>query len=112
MSDQGRPALEVMQGQMKELDELFKQASEDLNTVAASERVAKWKLRTIAVVAEHRSREDVKRFAETQAGPSITNDVLEELSDDIEVYRNGWGPSAAKRKKQQEANPSQPWPTQ
>ena len=108
MSDQGKPALEVIQGQIKELDAIFKQASEDLNTVAASERVAKWKLRTIAVVAEHLSREDVKRFAETQPGPSFTNDFLEELSDEVEVYRNCLVSIAAKMKKQQEANPGPP----
>ncbi len=108
MSDQGKPALEVIQGQIQELDAIFKQASEDLNTVAASERVTKWTLRTIAVVAEHLSREDVKRFAETQPGPSFTNDFLEEFSDEIEVYRNCLVSIAAKVKKQQEVNPGPP----
>ena len=99
MSDRVSSALGMIERQIKELDGLLKQAREDLNTVAATERVAKWKLRTIPLLAEHVGPNEAKRFADTHAGPSFTNDLLEELSDDVEVYRNFMVALAAEVKK-------------
>ena len=31
--------------------------------------------------------EDAQRFSDTRPGPSFTNDLLEELSDEVETYR-------------------------
>jgi hypothetical protein len=81
-------ALSLIEGQLKELDAIFKQASVDLNTVAGSERVAKWKKQTIPMLAEQVGQKEAQRFAATDPGPSFTNDLLEELSDEVETYRN------------------------
>ena len=88
MSDRIKSALEMIERQIKELDAIVKQGTEDLNTVAATERMAKWKVRTVPLLAEHVGPKEAKRFADTHAGPSFTNDLLEELTDDAEVYRN------------------------
>jgi hypothetical protein len=88
MPEDNVAASEMIQRQIKELDEIFKQASLDLNTVAGSERVAKWKKRTIPLLAEHIGQKEAQRFAATDPGPSFTNDLLEELSDEVETYRN------------------------
>jgi hypothetical protein len=82
------PALVMIQQQLKELDLIFAQASKDLNTVAASERVAKWKAKTVPLIAQHVGASDAQRFAETKPGPSFTNDLLEELGDEVELYRD------------------------
>lgn len=88
MSDQVKAALDFIQAQIKELDALFMQASKDLNTVAGAERVAKWKERLVPLLAKHVGQQEAKRFAEIQTGPSFTNDLLEELGDNVEVYRD------------------------
>jgi len=87
MSDGKPAALDLIQAQIKELDELFLRASKDLNTVAGAERVAKWKVRLVPLLAQHVGQEEAKRFADIKTGPSFTNDLLEELGDDVEVYR-------------------------
>ena len=87
MTEPGKPVRGMIEQQRKELDTIFKQAAEDLNTVAGAERVAKWKARTVALIAQQVGPQEAKRFAETRPGPSFTSDLLEELGDEIEVYR-------------------------
>lgn len=99
MSDRIKSALDVIERQIKELDAIVKQGAEDLNTVAATERMAKWKLRTVPLLTEHVGPNEAKRFADTHPGPSFTNDLLEELNDDAEVYRNFLVALAAEVKK-------------
>jgi hypothetical protein len=81
-------ALQVIDKQLLALETIFKQAAEDLNTVRGHERVARWKTETIPLLAEHVGRAEAQRFAGTVPGPSFTGDLLEELSDAVEVYRN------------------------
>lgn len=73
--------------QIAELDALAQQTCQDLNTVAGTERIAKWKSRTVTLITTAVSREDGERFAQIQPGPSFTNDLLEEFSDLVECYR-------------------------
>lgn len=88
MSHSGRAALEMIERQIKELDTIVSSASTDLNTVAAKERIAKWKVRTVPLLAQHVGEAEAKRFWKTDPGPSFTNDLLEELTDEAETYRN------------------------
>ena len=99
MSDRVTSALDMVGRLIKELDAIVKQGTEDLNTVAATERMAKWKLRTVPLLAEHVGPNEAKRFADIHPGPSFTNDLLEELNDDAEVYRNFLVSLAAEIKK-------------
>ena len=87
MTDSIKAALEMLQGQLKELDDIHQQVERDLNTVAATERVAKWKDRTTTLVAQLIGQPEAKRFADTRPGPSFTNDMLEEIGDIVETYR-------------------------
>ncbi len=88
MSQSVKAALDMLEQQVKELDVLFAQAGSDLNTVAGVERVAKWKTRTTPLIAQHLGPKEAQRFANTRQGPSFTNDLLEELSDEVDVYRS------------------------
>jgi hypothetical protein len=85
MSD--NKGLAVVQQQMKELDVLAGQTLEDLNTVAGTERVAKWKLKTVALITEAVGKQEGQQFAAIQPGPSFTNDMVEEFTDLIDSYR-------------------------
>ncbi|MBM4124736.1 MAG: hypothetical protein FJ246_07270 [Nitrospira sp.] len=87
MTDGKQAALDFLQAQVKELDALLAQATKDLNTVAGAERVAKWKVRVVPLLAQQVGQEEARRFADIKTGPSFTNDLLEELGDDVEVYR-------------------------
>lgn len=80
-------ALTVVRQQIDELDRLAQQTLEDLNTVAGAERVAKWKERTVALLASTVGPLEGQRFASIQPGPSFTNDLVEEFTDLIESYR-------------------------
>jgi hypothetical protein len=87
MSQEAARGLAVVQQQIKELDALAKQTLADLNTVAGEERVAKWKIRTAALITEAVGPAEGQKFAALHPGPSFTNDLVEEFSDMIEGYR-------------------------
>ena len=77
----------MLQKQLKELDTIFQETMETLNTVAGAERVAKWKARTSALIAESLGQQEGQRFAALQPGPSFTNDLVEEFTDLIDYFR-------------------------
>lgn len=81
-------ALAMLQGQLDELDAILKRAQRDLNTVGGSERVAAWKARTTPLLAAHLGPQDAQRFSQVRPGPSFTNDLVEELGDEVETYRD------------------------
>lgn len=79
--------LAVIQRQIAELDALAKQTMSDLNTVAGTERVAKWKARTVVLLTNVVGHREGQTFASVQPGPSFTNDLVEEFTDLVECYR-------------------------
>ena len=87
MTEQENRGLAIVQQQVKELDAIAKQTMEDLNTVAGTERVAKWKARTVALLTEALGAQPIQNFAALHPGPSFTNDLVEEFTDLIEAYR-------------------------
>jgi len=80
--------IESIQRQIQELDAILIQAQNDLNTVAGGERVKKWKAKAIPLFANEFGPNVAQRLTSTTPGPSFTSDLLEELSDEIEVYRS------------------------
>ena len=76
-----------MRQQIKELDALAKQTLEDLNTVAGTERIVKWKAKTVALLNEAVGQQEGQKFAGVHPGPSFTNDMVEEFTDLIDSYR-------------------------
>ncbi len=87
MSQETPKGLAVVQQQLKELDVLANQTLQDLNTVAGTERVAKWKARTVALITEAVGQQEGQKFAGIHPGPSFTNDMVEEFTDLIDCYR-------------------------
>lgn len=86
LPDSSNPLTTIRQ-QIAELDALTRQTCQDLNTVAGTERVAKWKSRTVALITSAVGQEDGQAFAHIQPGPFFTNDLLEEFTDLVECYR-------------------------
>ncbi|MBL8036130.1 MAG: hypothetical protein JSS38_13235 [Nitrospira sp.] len=87
MPPDGSTQLATIRQQIAELDALAQQTCQDLNTVAGTERVQKWKLRTAALLTATVGQKEGLAFAHIQPGPSFTNDLLEEFTDLIESYR-------------------------
>jgi len=87
MTDNVKQGLLLVQQQLKELDTIFQETMETLNTVAGVERVAKWKARTIALITESLGQKEGQKFAALQPGPSFTNDLVEEFTDLIDYFR-------------------------
>ncbi|MBM4133904.1 MAG: hypothetical protein FJ245_09070 [Nitrospira sp.] len=104
MTDQTRQALDMIQQQVQALDALLEEARTSLNTVAAGERLVKWKGAAIPLVARHLGQQEAQRFADTKPGPSFSNDLLEELGDDVELYRDYLVALAEKVKKDVSTN--------
>ena len=78
----------ALEAQLQELAAVEKKTlTEHLNTVRGIEEVHKWKARTAALIAQHLGPAAAKSFADTKPGPSFTNDLFEEFSDEVEVYR-------------------------
>jgi vacuolar-type H+-ATPase subunit E/Vma4 len=88
MTNQSEATRDVLQKQLKELDQIFQETMETLNTVAGAERVAKWKARTSALIAESLGQKEGQKFSALQPGPSFTNDLVEEFTDLIDYFRN------------------------
>ena len=78
---------EVLRRQVAELDGIHEQAKQDLNAVRGTERVAQWKARTVPLLLENLGRDTAQRFRDQHAGPSFSQDLLEELGDEVEMYR-------------------------
>ena len=102
MTNQSDAAYNMLQKQLKELDAIFQETMETLNTVAGAERVAKWKTRTIALITESLGQKEGQKFAALQPGPSFTNDLVEEFTDLIDYFRT---PLANLAKQQAQATP-------
>jgi hypothetical protein len=81
-------ALVVIQHQLKELDSIYQDTMEmSLNTVAGTERVAKWRVRTIALLTESVGEKAAQEFARLQPGMVFTNDLVEEFTDLVDCFR-------------------------
>ena len=88
MPDQLNATLAMLQKQLQELDAIEKDTvTTHLNTIRGIEDVQKWKARTAPLIAQHLSVPAAKRFSDTKPGPSFTNDLFEEFSDEVDVYR-------------------------
>jgi hypothetical protein len=81
-------ALVVIQQQLKELDVIYQDTMEgSLNTVSGTERVAKWRVRTIALLTESVGEKEAQEFSRLQPGMVFTNDLVEEFTDLVDCFR-------------------------
>ena len=83
-SDAGRDRL---QEQLKELDAILHETMETLNIASGTERVLRWRARTVALITESLGQKEGEKFAALQPGPSFTNDLVEEFTDLIDYFR-------------------------
>ncbi len=81
----------MVRRQMDELETLEKQTLQDLNTVAGTERIEKWKARTVVFLTNSVGDREGQLFASVQPGPSFTHDLVEEFTDLVECYRTPLG---------------------
>ena len=87
MTNQSGAAYTMIQKQLKELDQIFHDTMETLNTVSGAERVAKWKTRTSTLITESLGQKEGQKFAALQPGPSFSNDLVEEFTDLIDYFK-------------------------
>mgnify|MGYP003345365147 CR=1 FL=1 len=88
MSDQQNTVRAILQKQLAELDAIEKEATtQSMNTIRGAEFVQAWKARTVALIAQHVGPQAATRLADAKSGPSFTNDLFEEFSDEVEIYR-------------------------
>jgi hypothetical protein len=81
-------ALWMIQQQLKELDVIYQETMQgSLNTVSGTERVAKWRARTIALLTESVGEKEAQEFARLQPGMVFTNDLVEEFTDLVDCFR-------------------------
>ena len=81
-------ALLGIQQQLKELDLIYRDTMEgSLNTVSGTERVAKWRVRTIELLKESVGGTASQDFARLQPGMVFTNDLVEEFTDLVDCFR-------------------------
>ena len=87
MTSQSSAARDMIQKQLKDLDVIFSETMETLNTVAGAERLVKWKARTVTLLTESLGAKGGQKFAALQPGPSFTNDLVEEFTDLIDYFK-------------------------
>lgn len=88
MPETGVSTASLIDRQVKELDAIAKQTTQDLNTVLGSERIAKWKARTVALLQQHVGKQEADELARKNPGPAFTNDLIEEFTDEVDCYRS------------------------
>jgi hypothetical protein len=88
MTQDVQKGLAVIQQQLKELDGIFNDGIETLNMAAGTERVAKWRTRTVALLTASLGEKAGQDFARIEPGPSFTNDLVEEFTDLVETFRS------------------------
>src|ERR1051325_12143192 len=87
MTNQSDTARDRLQDQLKDLDQIFQDTIETLNIASGTERVMKWRAKTVAVITESLGQKEGQKFAALQPGPSSTNDLAEEFSDLIDYFK-------------------------
>lgn len=87
MPQDAHKGLAAVQLQIEELDKLACQTLKDLNTVAGTERVEKWKADTVAILTRAVGQQEAHRFSGIRPGPCFTNDLVEEFTDLVDCYR-------------------------
>ena len=87
MSNQSNRTYDMLQKQLKELDQIFQDTIQTLNIASGTERVAKWKARTVALITESLGQKEGQKFAALQPGPAFTNDLVEEFTDLVDYFR-------------------------
>ena len=87
MTNQSDTTRDRLQKQLKELDAIFQETMETLNIASGTERVLKWRVRTVALITESLGQKEGETFAALQPGPSFTNDLVEEFTDLIDYFR-------------------------
>jgi hypothetical protein len=87
MTNQSDSARDRLQDQLKDLDQIFQDTIETLNIASGTERVMKWRAKTVTVITESLGQKEGQKFAALQPGPSFTNDLVEEFTDLIEYFR-------------------------
>ena len=103
MPQDTQKGLAVIQRQLKELDKIFQDTMETLNTASGTERVAKWRASTVSALTEAVDQKAGQEFSRIQPGPSFTNDMVEEFTDLIDCFKI---PLTALSKKLSQAGPS------
>ncbi len=93
------PAIAMIEKQLKQLDAIYAEAENTLNTALGTDRVRAWKAQTEPLLAKAAGLEEAKAFAARKPGPSFTQDLLEELSDEVELYRSHLAALVAKLQK-------------
>ena len=102
MTNQAGAARDVLRKQLKELDQIFQDTMETLNVASGTERVAKWKVKTVSLIVECLGQKEGQKFAALQPGPAFTNDLVEEFTDLVDYFR---APLTDLAKQQAQADP-------
>ncbi|MDF0645486.1 MAG: hypothetical protein P0111_15755 [Nitrospira sp.] len=87
MTQDTSKGLAVIRRQLQELEQIEQETMGTLNTTAGTERVAKWRVKTIALLTDSLGQNVGQDFAKIQPGPSFSNDLVEEFGDLIECFR-------------------------
>jgi len=85
--EDAKKGIAVIAQQVKELDGIFLDTMETLNTVAGMERVAKWRAKTVALLTQAVGPQIGQDFARVQPGPSFTNDLVEEFTEFTDTFK-------------------------
>ena len=87
MKNQSDATRDRLQEQLKELDAILHETMETLNIASGTERVLRWRARTVALITESLGQKEGEKFAALQPGPSFTNDLVEEFTDLIDYFK-------------------------
>jgi len=87
MMQDASKGLAVIRQQLKELDQIMEETIETLNTTSGTERVAKWRVKTVAALTEALGQKTGQDFSKIQPGPSFSNDLVEEFTDLVECFK-------------------------
>jgi predicted nucleotide-binding protein len=86
IKENAQKAIKIIESQMTELREIDDRVSQDLNFKTASQRLDRWKSRTVNLLAENVSSAEGKGLQETRKTSFNIYQPLENIQDEIDMY--------------------------
>jgi hypothetical protein len=86
--EQKQAALELITAQIAALDDILRRCSIELNFVRCKERMLQWQKDAVPLIAQQIGAKEGRQFADVRPGPAFTNDLMEEVSDEADTFRN------------------------
>jgi len=88
MKEKTELAIELINGQIEILDKIVQEVRQDSNYNLASERLERWKVRTVKFLLENVNRAEARRFSRKRLAATHLTNALQNILDEYAIYKS------------------------